>query len=137
MASSCSRKKHSKWYLNLEELKHKAGLRVVERIVIFETASHFNQYYLILQNILCTLSGLVLIWNFFEETYLFHLHVYFLACFYEMHLKFLLSHIHFHLNDSKLWKQNQSVSEEMMWADMQFRNSWATWSSNQGMCNVL
>ena len=42
MAYSCSRKKHSKLYLNMEELKHKAGLRVVERIVVFEISSDFN-----------------------------------------------------------------------------------------------
>ena len=29
-------------YLNMEELKHKAGLRVAERIIVFEIASHFN-----------------------------------------------------------------------------------------------
>ena len=60
------------------------------------------------------LSGLVLICHFFEETYFCHLHAYLLACFYEKHLKFLTSHIYFHLDDSKLWKQHQSVSEEMM-----------------------
>ena len=31
-----------------------------------------------------------------------------------MHLKFLTSHIYFHLDDSELWKQNQSVIQEMM-----------------------
>ena len=40
MAQSCSRIKHWKSYLNIEELKHKVGLRVAERIVIFET--YFN-----------------------------------------------------------------------------------------------
>ena len=60
------------------------------------------------------LSGLVLIRNFFEETYICHLHAYLLACFYEKHLKFLTSHIYFHLDDSELWKQYQSVSQEMM-----------------------
>ena len=38
-------------------------------------------------------SGLVLICNFFEETYFCHLHAYLLACFYEKHLKFLTSYI--------------------------------------------
>ena len=28
--------------VNMEELKHKASLRVAERIIIFEIASHFN-----------------------------------------------------------------------------------------------
>ena len=39
---------------------------------------------------------------------------YFLACFYEKHLTFLISHICFCLDDSELWKQYQSVSQEMM-----------------------
>ena len=61
------------------------------------------------------LSGLVLICNFFEETYFCHLHAYLLACFYEKkYLKFLTSHIYFHLDDSELWKQYQSVRQEMM-----------------------
>ena len=60
-----------------------------------------------------------------------------LICFYEMHLKFLLCTIYFRLDDSKLLKQYQSVSEDMIGADMRFRNSWATWNLNQGMCNVL
>ena len=42
MAHSCSRKKQLKWYLNMEELKHKAGLKVAETIIKFEIASHFN-----------------------------------------------------------------------------------------------
>ena len=60
------------------------------------------------------LSGLVSICNFFEEIYFCHLHDYLLACFYEKHLKFLARHIYFHLDDSQLWKQYQSVSQEMM-----------------------
>ena len=60
------------------------------------------------------LSGLVLICNFLEETYICHLHAYLLAYFYEIHLKFLTSHIYFHLDDSELQKQYQSVSQEMM-----------------------
>ena len=59
-------------------------------------------------------SGLVLICNIFEETYFCHLRAYLLACFYEIHLKFLTSHIYFHLDDSELWKQYQSLSQEMM-----------------------
>ena len=83
------------------------------------------------------LSRMVLIWIFSEEIYFCHLHAYLLACFYEVHLKSLLSHMYFHLDDSELWKQYQSVSEDMMGADMRFRNSWAAWNPNQGMCNVL
>ena len=60
------------------------------------------------------LSGLVLIYNLFEETCFCHLHAYVLACFYEKHLKFLTSHIYFRFDDSELWKQYQSVSQEMM-----------------------
>ena len=37
--------------------------------------------------------------------------VYLLACFYEKHLK---SHIYFYLDDSELWKQYHSVSQDMM-----------------------
>ena len=44
MAYSCSREKHLKWYINVEELKHKAGLRVTLRI-IFEVASYFKMLY--------------------------------------------------------------------------------------------
>ena len=53
------------------------------------------------------LSGLVLICNIFDETYFYHLHAHLLACVYEIHLKFLTSHIYFHLGDSE-------VSQEMM-----------------------
>ena len=60
------------------------------------------------------LSGLVLIRDFFEETYFCHLHANLLACFYKNYLKFILSHIYFHLDDFALCKQYQSVSEEIM-----------------------
>ena len=60
------------------------------------------------------LSGLVLICNFFKESDFCNLHAYLLACSYEKHLKFLTSHIYFHLDNSELWKQYQSVSQEMM-----------------------
>ena len=59
------------------------------------------------------LSGLVLICNFLRRHFCHH-HAYLLACFYEKHLKFLTSRIYFHLDDSELWKQCQSVSQEMM-----------------------
>ena len=45
----------------MEELKHKAGLRVAKRIIIFEIT--FKMLYV-------ALSGLVLMGNFFEETFL-------------------------------------------------------------------
>ena len=59
------------------------------------------------------LSGLVLISNFFEETCFCHLHAYLLACFYKKYLKYLTSDIYFYLDDSELWKQYQSLSQEM------------------------
>ena len=34
-------KRYSKWYLNMEKLKHKADLKVTERI-IFEITSHLH-----------------------------------------------------------------------------------------------
>ena len=78
-----------------------------------------NNTYLILQNVI----RLVLICTFFEEKYFRHLHTYLLACFYEIHPKFLTSHINFHLDDRELCKQYQSSSQEMMGTDMQFRSS--------------
>ena len=60
------------------------------------------------------LSGLVSICNFIEEKYCCHSRAYLVASFYEKDLKFLISHIYFHLDDSELWKQYQSVSSEMM-----------------------
>ena len=56
-------------------------------------------------------SGLVLIYNIFEETYFCHLHAYLLVCFYE---PFPASYIYFHLDDLELWKQYQFLSQEMM-----------------------
>ena len=68
------------------------------------------------------LSESVLICNFFEETYFCYLRVYLLAYFYEIHLRFLTSHIYFHLDDCD--KPYQSSSREMDdGADMRFRNS--------------
>ena len=49
---------------------------------------------------------------------------------------FILSRITLH----KTLCKNDTIpilSEEMMGADMRFRNSWAAWNPNQGMCNVL
>ena len=43
-----------------------------------------------------------------------HLHACLLACFYEKHPTFLTSHICFHLDNSELRKQYQSVSQQMM-----------------------
>ena len=44
----------------MEELKDKVGLRVAERIIIFEIASHFNTI-LYFKMLYVALSGLVLI----------------------------------------------------------------------------
>ena len=98
----------------MEELKHKVGLRVAEGVIIFEIASHLNKHLPYITMLSVALLGLVLICNIFEETYFCHLHAHLLACFYEIHLKFLTSQIYFHLDDSELWKQNQSVSQKMM-----------------------
>ena len=50
-------------------------------------------------------SGLVLICNILDETYICLLNAYLLACVYEIHLIFLTSHIS---------QQYQSLSQEMM-----------------------
>ena len=68
-------------------------------------------------------SGLVSICNIFDETYFCHHNAYLPACFYVIHLKFLTSHIYFHLDNSKLWTKYQSLSQEMIGADMGHRNS--------------
>ena len=34
--------------------------------------------------------------------------------FHDIHLQFLTSHNYFHLDDSELWKQYQSLSQEMI-----------------------
>ena len=60
------------------------------------------------------LSGLVLIRIFLRRHNSYHLYAYLLACFYEKHFKSLTSHIYFYLDDSELWKQYHSVSQEMM-----------------------
>ena len=94
MAWSCSRIKHCK-YLKEKYLKHTS---IALRFKMLSVA----------------LSGLVLICSFFEETYFCYFHAYLLACFYEKYFKFLTSHINFYLDDSQLWKQYKSVSQEMM-----------------------
>ena len=60
--------------------------------------------------------------NFFEETYFCYLHVYLLACFYEIHLRFLTSLISFHLDDcDKPYQYSTRQTDDG--ADMRFRNS--------------
>ena len=86
----------------------KVGLRIAERI-LFEAlqlilALHFKM-------LSVALPGLVFIRIFSEETYICHLYAYLLACFYERHHRY---HIYFYLDDSELWKQYHSVSQEMM-----------------------
>ena len=51
----------------MEELKHKAGIRVANRMMIFEIASHFinTTFYF---KILYVALSIVLICNVFEET---------------------------------------------------------------------
>ena len=87
----------------------KIGLRVAERIIILEALQLILALYFKILSV--ALSGLVLIRNSFEEC---HLHDCLLACFYEKHLKFRTFHIYFHLDNSELWKQYQSVGQEMM-----------------------
>ena len=67
------------------------------------------------------LSELVLICNFFKETYFCYLYAYLLACFYEIHLRFLTSHTYFNLDDFD--KPYQSSTQMDDGADMRFRNS--------------
>ena len=90
----------------------KIGLRVAERIIILEALQLILALYFKILSV--ALSGLVLIRNSFEETYICHLHDCLLACFYKKHLKFRTFHIYFHLDNSELWKQYQSVGQEMM-----------------------
>ena len=79
-------------------------------------------------------SGLVSIYNIFEETYFCHLHAYLLVCFYET---FLASYIYFHLDDSELWKQYQFLSQEMMGQLCNLETVGGARNSNLGLCNVL
>ena len=97
---------------NYGRTEAKVGL--AERIIIFQALQLILA--LLFKMLSVVLTGLVLIriFFFFEETYICHLHAYLLACFYEKHLKSLTSHICFYLDDSELWKQYHSVSEEMM-----------------------
>ena len=92
--------------------KAKVGLRVAERIIIFETLQLIFALYFIMLSV--ALSGLVLIRDFFEETCICYLYVGLLACFYKKPFKFLTCHIYLHLDNSALWKQYQFVSQEMM-----------------------
>ena len=80
----------------------KVGLRVAERIIIFGALQLIFAFYFKMLSVV--LSGLVLVRIFFEETYIYHLSAYLLACFYEKHLKYLTSHVCFYLDDSELWK---------------------------------
>ena len=110
----------------MEELKHKVGLRLVEKIIL-EIALYFKM-------LPVASSGLVLIYNIFEETYFCHLHAYLLVCFYE---PFLAFSIYFHLDDSELWKQYQFLSQEMMGQICNLETVEGARNSNQGLCNVL
>ena len=92
----------------MEEQKRKVGLSVAEKITM--------KLWLILALYFKVLpvasSGLVLICNIFEETFLPSSCL--LASLLSWDLKLLTSHIYFHLDDSKLWKQYQSLSQVMM-----------------------
>ena len=71
----------------------KVGLRVAERIIIFQALQLILALYFKMLSVV--LSGLVLIDIFFEETYIYHLYAYLLACFYQKYLKYPTSHIYF------------------------------------------
>ena len=58
----------------------KVGLKVAERIIIFEALQLILALYFKMMSVV--LSGLVLIRIFFEETYICHLYAYLPACFY-------------------------------------------------------
>ena len=60
------------------------------------------------------LPGWLLLCNFFEDTNFSQPHAYLLACFYEVRLKFLRSHVCFHLGDCELCQQYQYSSREMI-----------------------
>ena len=60
------------------------------------------------------LSRLVLIFSFFEEIFLPSSCQPASLLLRQLHLKFLLSHIYFHLDDWELCKQYQSSNQEMM-----------------------
>ena len=110
----------------MKEQKHKVGLKAAKRIIVFEIASHFKKYlpYSYFKMLSLVLSELVLISNFFEETYFCYLRAYLVACFYEIHLRFLKSHIYFDFVDCD--KLYQSLTREMDdGADMRFKNSLA------------
>ena len=74
-----------------ERTEAKVGLRVAERIIIFEALQLILALYFKMLSVV--LSGLVLIPSFFEETCICHLHACLLACFCEKHLTFLTCYI--------------------------------------------
>ena len=69
-----------------------------------------------------TLSRLVLICKFFEETYFCHLRAYLLACFYEKHLRFYISHL-FSFRRFRTVETIPICKSRDDGADMRFRNS--------------
>ena len=70
------------------------------------------------------LPGWPLLCNFFEETNFCLLHAYLLACFYEVRLKFLRSHVYFHIGDCELCQPTIPIFKSRDdRTHMQFRNS--------------
>ena len=100
----------------------KVGLRVAERIIIFEALQLILALYFKMLSVV--LSGLVLIRIFFEETYICHLYAYLLACFYEKHLKptSYISHL-FLLRRFQTVETIPFCKSRDDGADMRFRNS--------------
>ena len=98
----------------------KVALKVAGRIIIFEALQLILAFYFKMLSV--AFSRLVLICNFFEDTYICHLHAYLLACFYEKNLKFLTSHI-FSLRQFRTVKIILIRKSRDDGVDMRFRNS--------------
>ena len=90
----------------------KVGLRVAERINIFEALQLILALYLKILS--AVLSRLVLIRIFFEGTYICHLYAYLLACFYKKHLKYLTSYIYFYLGNQVLISAVKRITKDCL-----------------------
>ena len=82
------------------------------------------------------LTRLVLICNFFEETYFCHLCAYLLAGFYEKHLKFHISHL-FSLRRFRTVETIPICKSEMMEQICGLETVKPQENPNQGLGNIL
>ena len=89
----------------------KVGLRVAERIIIFEALQLILALYFKMLSV--ALSGLVLICNFLRR-HIFAIFMPTCQLAFTRNTSNFTTHIYFHLDDSARWKQYQSVSQEMM-----------------------